>query len=67
MSAVSDCDVYTTLRQSSSMAQGSIRQEASMEYTPEEQAYRDKLIREIEEMRVLIQGEPEKPKLRVVE
>lgn len=37
-----------------------------MEYTAEEQAYRDKLIREIEEMRVLIDDTPEKPKLRVV-
>lgn len=37
-----------------------------MEYTAEEQAYRDKLIREIEEMRSLLQEEPEKPKLRVV-
>jgi hypothetical protein len=35
------------------------------EYTAEEQAYRDKLIREIEEMRSLLE-EPEKPKLRVV-
>jgi hypothetical protein len=37
-----------------------------MEYTQEEQEYRDKLIREIEEMRSLLQDEPEKPKLRVV-
>lgn len=37
-----------------------------MEYTPEEQAYRDKLIREIEEMRVLLQDESQEPKLRVV-
>lgn len=37
------------------------------EYTAEEQAYRDKLIREIEEMRVMLQEEPEKPKLKVVE
>jgi hypothetical protein len=37
------------------------------EYTQEEQAYRDKLIKEIEEMRVQLQGEPERPKLRVVE
>ena len=55
------------LRQSSSMAQDSTQQEASMEYTAEEQAYRDKLIREIEEMRVMLQEEPEKPKLKVVE
>lgn len=55
------------LRQSSSMAQDSTQQEANMEYTPEEQAYRDKLIREIEEMRVTLQEEPEKPKLKVVE
>lgn len=38
-----------------------------MEYTAEEQAYRDKLIREIEEMRVLIEDTPEKPKLKLVE
>lgn len=38
-----------------------------MEYTEEEQAYRDQLIKEIEEMRVYLQGEPEKPKLKVVE
>ncbi len=38
-----------------------------MEYTAEEQAHRDKLIKEIEEMRVLIQDVPEKPDLRVVE
>lgn len=44
----------------------STQQEASMEYTQEEQEYRDKLIREIEEMRSLLQDEPEKPKLRVV-
>lgn len=38
-----------------------------MEYTPEEQAYRDKLIQEIEEMRVaLLKDEPEKPKLKLV-
>ena len=37
-----------------------------MEYTAEEQAYRDKLIREIEEMRVLIEDVPEKPTLKVV-
>lgn len=67
MSATCNCDVYTMLRQSNSMAQDSTQQEASMEYTAEEQAYRDKLIREIEEMRVMLQEEPEKPKLKVVE
>lgn len=62
-----DCDASTTLRQLNSTAQGSTQQEANMEYTAEEQAYRDKLIREIEEMRVMLQEEPEKPKLKVVE
>ena len=55
------------LRPLNSTAQDSILQGDNMEYTPEEQAYRDKLIREIEEMRVMLQEEPEKPKLKVVE
>lgn len=38
-----------------------------MEYTAEEQAYRDKLIKEIEEMRVLIDDTPSEPKLKLVE
>lgn len=37
-----------------------------MEYTAEEQAHRDKLIKEIEEMRVLIEDTSDKPTLRVV-
>lgn len=55
------------LRQLSLMVQDSTQQEDNMEYTEEEQAYRDQLIKEIEEMRVYLQGEPEKPKLKVVE
>ena len=54
------------LRPLNSTAQDSILQGDNMEYTPEEQAYRDKLIREIEEMRVLLQDESQEPKLRVV-
>jgi len=67
MCVVHDSDEYTMLRQLNSTAQDSTQQEDNMEYTEKEQAYRDKLIKEIEEMREQLQGEPERPKLRVVE
>lgn len=67
MCVVRDSEEYIMLRQLNSTAQDSTQQEDNMEYTEEEQAYRDKLIKEIEEMRVYLQGEPEKPKLKVVE
>lgn len=67
MCVAHDYDEYIMLRQLNSTARDSTQLEGNMEYTEEEQAYRDKLIKEIEEMRVYLQGEPEKPKLKVVE